>query len=214
MRVPRSACSHTDPLNAHGSLTSRIGCLPCQSHLSVLGRRAKCSVKRRHEGIEESAQRWEACRSPPRSAYETEKVRSGVPSHPVPCAHAPTLSHTFHLSARFDRPNRPMSLHNPFHSRRALYSRSDWFAVTDSVDHCFVFCPHPRPHLARFPFIGHVDLVLNSVDLFSPLDAIDGSLPFRQLTIEEGTSNIQVPPKCSPHIPVCFPLASYSPRPC
>ena len=214
MRVPRSACSHTDPLNAHGSLTSRIGCLPCQSYLSVLGRRAKCSVKRRHEGIEESAQRWEARRSPPRSAYETEKVRSGVPSHPVPCAHAPTLSHTFHLSARFDRPNRPMSLHNPFHSRRALYSRSDWFAATDSVDHCFVFA-RTRALTSQ----GSHSLVMSilfSIQLtYSPPWTLSMvSLPFRQLTIEKGTSNIQVPPKCSPHIPVCFPLASYSPRSC
>lgn len=122
----------------HSNLTSRIGCLPCQSYLSVLGRRAKCNVKRGHEGIEESTQRREACRSPPRSAYETEKVRSGAPSHPVPCAHAPTSSHTtFFPHALTDRIGQS-PLHNSFHSRRALYSRSDWSAATDSVDHCHI----------------------------------------------------------------------------
>jgi len=81
----------------------------------------------------------------------------------VPCAHA-LAPHV-----RFDRPNRPRSPHNPFHSRRPLYSRSDWFAATDSVDHYYVYARTGAITSQGAPFIGHVDRVFNSIDLFSPL---------------------------------------------
>lgn len=168
MRAP------TMQLNVHCNLTSRIGYLPCQSYLSVLGRRAKCNVKRGHEGIEESTQRREACRSPPRSAYETEKVRSGAPSHPVPCAHAPTLSHTTAFPHALTDRIGQSSLHNPFHSRRALYSRSDWSAATDSVDHCHVSARTRA--LTSQASHSLVMSILFSIQLTysPPLDAIDG----------------------------------------
>ena len=205
------------PLNVHGSLTSRFVCPPCQSYLSILGRRAKFSVKRGHEGTKESAQRREACRSPPRSAYETEKVCSGAPSHPRSLRTCPNTSRTLFLSARFDRPNRPWSLHNPFHSRRALYPRSDWLAATDSVDHCYVSVrtralTSQGSHSWVMSIWFSIQLTY-SPPFGGPLSMV--SLPFRQLTIEEGTNNnlvcqnLYVRMSECPRSPTCSPLAHW-----
>ena len=86
----------------------------------------------------------------------------------------PTLSHTtFFPHALTDRIGQS-SLHNPFHSRRALYSRSDWSAATDSVDHCHVSARTRA--LTSQGFHSLVMSILFSIQLTysPPFDAIDG----------------------------------------
>jgi len=61
-------------------------------------------------------------------------------------------SRTCHVTLfRFDRPNRSSKFHNPFHTRRPLYSHSsDWFAATDSADD-YCVSAHTRALTSQSP---------------------------------------------------------------
>ena len=74
--------------------------------------------------------------------------------------------------------------HNPFHSGRALYSRSDWLAATDSVDRRDISVRTRALTSQKVPFIDHVDLVRNSVDYFPPFG---GALSIVSLLFNSGS---------------------------